>query len=175
MADDGKDDLIRGAVRQLLRVAHKCARIEELPIPVEGAGAVTTREAHTIQAIGEREGMSVTDLATTFGITKSAASQMVAKLAAKGFLAKTRAPHSNKEWQLGLTPLGWRAFLAHERAHGRDFARVVDHLDGLSLSQIATLTVLLEAIGSIMDDRLDEANRQATPDTDAPDRTRSPG
>lgn len=156
MSGDSKEDLVKSTVWQLVRVANRFARVEELPIRIDEDLAITTKEAHTIEAIGDRPGLSVTDVATTFGITKSAASQMVTKLAAKGFLTKVRAPHSNKEWQLGLTPLGWRAFHAHEQAHGQDFARLVDHLSGFSLSQIATLTVLLEAVGGIMDERLGE-------------------
>ncbi|MBB4267008.1 MarR family winged helix-turn-helix transcriptional regulator [Roseospira visakhapatnamensis] len=156
MHGDSKDDLVKTTVRQLMRVAHRVARVEDLPIRVHDDLEITTKEAHTIEAVGERPGLSVTDVATTFGITKSAASQMVTKLVAKGFLTKVRAPHSNKEWELGLTPLGWTAFRAHESAHGRDFARLVDHLNSFSLSQIATLTVLLEAIGGIMEDRLGE-------------------
>jgi len=156
MNSDSKDDLVKATVRQLMRVAHRFARIEEMPIQIDEKLAITTKEAHTIEVIGERPGSSVTEVATTFGVTKSAASQMVTKLATKGFLTKTRAPHSNKEWQLSLTPLGWRAFHAHEQAHGQDFVRLTDHLNGFSLSQIATLTVLLEAIGGIMDERLGE-------------------
>jgi len=149
-----KDDLILGTVRQLQRVAAKYARIEELPIPVEDGIEVTTREAHTIEAVGNRQQMSVTDVATAFGITKSAASQMVSKLCDKGFLEKKQAPHSNKEFQLTLTSLGRKAFDAHARFHGEDKEALMERLRGYSLSQIATISVLLEAIGEVMDNRL---------------------
>jgi DNA-binding MarR family transcriptional regulator len=92
-----KEDLIKATIQQLLRVARKYSRSEELPIQIGRDLEVTTREAHIIQAIGERTQMSVTGLAGYFGITKSAASQMVAKLAKKGFLEKEQAPHNNKE------------------------------------------------------------------------------
>ncbi|EFL51177.1 transcriptional regulator, MarR family [Solidesulfovibrio fructosivorans JJ]] len=149
-----KDDLILGTVRQFQRVAAKYARIEELPIPVEDGIEVTTREAHTIEAVGNRKQMSVTDVANAFGITKSAASQMVSKLCDKGFLEKKQAPHSNKEFQLTLTPLGRKAFEAHARFHGEDKEALMERLRGYSLSQIATISVLLEAIGEVMDNRL---------------------
>ena len=149
-----KDDLIIATVRQLRRVASKYARTEELPIPVEDGVEVTTREAHTIEAVGNRKQMSVTDVANAFGITKSAASQMVSRLCEKGFLDKKQAPHSNKEFQLTLTPLGQKAFDAHERFHGQDRAALIERLRGFSLSQIATISVMLEAIGEVMDKRL---------------------
>ncbi|MGD9609994.1 MAG: MarR family winged helix-turn-helix transcriptional regulator [Desulfovibrionaceae bacterium] len=149
-----KDDLIMSTVRQFQRVAAKYARIEELPIPVEDGIEVTTREAHTIEAVGNRQQVSVTDVANAFGITKSAASQMVSKLCDKGFLEKKQAPHSNKEFQLTLTPLGRKAFDAHARFHGEDKEALMERLRGYSLSQIATISVLLEAIGEVMDNRL---------------------
>jgi DNA-binding MarR family transcriptional regulator len=149
-----KEELIDSTIRQLLRVAKKYARIEALPIPVDEGKEVTTAEAHTIQAVGEGEGMRVLDIATQFGITKSAASQMVAKLIRKGFLDKKRSPSNNKEFLLSLTEPGWKAFRAHERLHGKDKADLVERLSAFSLSQVATLSVLLEALGSVMDQRL---------------------
>jgi DNA-binding MarR family transcriptional regulator len=132
------------------------SRIEEMPIPVDEGMEVTTREAHTIQAVGEHERMSVTQLAAHFGVTKSGASQMVSKLVKRGFLVKKQSAHSNKEYELTLTPLGWKAFNAHEHFHGKDMADLVERLSPFSLSQIATLSVLLEALGNVMDQRLSE-------------------
>lgn len=155
-----KEELIKATIRQLLRIAGKYSRIEQLPIPVDEGLEITTAEAHTIQAIGEVEQMRVLDLATRFGITKSAASQMVGKLIMKGFLDKKQSPYSNKEFQLFLTELGWRAFHAHERFHGKDMAELLNRLSAFSLSQIATISVLLEAIGGVMTERLSEQEKR---------------
>lgn len=150
-----KEELIRSVVLELLRVANKYSQIEMLPIDVEGGLEITTREVHTIQAIGEREAMSVTDVATHFGVTTSAASQVVTKLAKKGFLEKRQAPRSNKEVHLFLTRAGWRAFRAHECFHGEDMRRLAAHLSVYPLQQIATLWVLLEVFETVMDERLE--------------------
>jgi DNA-binding MarR family transcriptional regulator len=149
-----KDELIKTTIRQLLRVAKMYARIEELPICVDDDREVTTREAHIIEAIGDNEEMNVTGVAGHFGITKSAASQMVSKLVNKGYVEKKQSPQSNKEYLLELTELGWRAFRAHEKFHGKDMADLIEQLGAFSLSQIATLSVLLEAISALMDERL---------------------
>lgn len=149
-----KEELIAFTIQQLLRVAKKYSRIEALPIPVDEGVEVTTAEAHTIQAVGEGERMRGLDIATHFSISKSAASQMVAKLIRKGFLDKRQSPHNSKEFLLSLTELGWKAFHAHERFHGKDKAELVNRLSAFSLSQIATVSVLLEALGSVMDQRL---------------------
>ena len=154
-----KKELIESTIQQLMQVAKKFSRIEALPIPVEEGIQVTTAEAHTIEAIGEGEDIRVLDVATHFGITKSAASQMVTKLIQKGFVDKRQSPHSNKEFFIFLTELGWRAFHAHAQFHGKDKADLVDRLSPFSLSQIATLSVLLESLGSVMDQRLSDMDR----------------
>ena len=151
-----KEDLIKATIQQLLRITKMYARIETMAIPVEEGLEVTTREVHTIQAVGEHEQMSITQVAARFGITKSAASQMVAKLVNRGFLSKKQAIHSGKEFELTLTALGWKAFRAHERFHGKDMAKLVDRLSAFPISQIATLSVLLEALGGVMENRLSQ-------------------
>lgn len=151
---ESKIDLVKSISHQLLRVIKKQGRIEEIPIRLDEGVAVTPTESHIIQAIGENKSINVTELAVYFGVTKSAASQIVAKLAKRGFVEKTMSDHSGKELRLTLTNLGWRAFEAHEKCHGRHMADIVSRLGSFSLSQIATATVLLDVIEEVMDDRL---------------------
>ncbi len=155
-----KEELIESAIRELFRIARMYSRIEAMPLPIGDGSEVSTREAHTIQAVGGHDKTSVTQLASHFGITKSAASQMVAKLVKRGLLSKKQAVHSNKEFELSLTPLGQMAFDAHERLHGKDMAELIGSLSGFSLSQIATLSVLLEAVGSLMNLRLSQRSKE---------------
>ncbi|MDD4952814.1 MAG: MarR family transcriptional regulator, partial [Desulfovibrionaceae bacterium] len=108
-----------------------------------------------IQAIGNQEHMSVTEVAAVFGVTKSAASQMVSRLVDKGFLEKRQAPHSNKEYQLRLTPLGWKAYDAHENFHGKDREELIKRLRTVSKSEIIAVTTLLDAMNNVLDRRMD--------------------
>ena len=149
-----KEELIKYTIQQLLKVAKEYSRIEELPITVDEGIEITTAEAHTIQAVGEGKLVRVMDIANRFGISKSAASQMVAKLIKKGFLVKEQSPYNNKEYPLSLTETGKTAFNAHEKFHGKDMNDLIKHLDSFSLSQISTISVMLEAIVSIMEQRL---------------------
>ena len=146
---------IKATVHQLTQVARKFAHIEALPITVEEGLIISTREAHTIQSVGELSCTNVTDVANCFAITKSAASQLVSKLTGKGFLVKQQSAHSNKELQLSLTPLGWQAFKAHEHFHGKDMNQIVSCMEKFTNEDIATLTALLKTINTIMDKRLD--------------------
>ena len=147
-------DLIKSISRQLMRIIKKHERIEEIPVRLDEGIEVTPTESHAIQAIGENKSINVTDLGAHFGVTKSAASQIVAKLTKKGFVEKTMSEHSNKELQLQLTALGWQAFEAHEKCHGRHLVDIIERLGSFSLSQIATASVVLDVIEDVMGERL---------------------
>ncbi len=149
-----KEQQLIERIQQLQKVARKLSRIEGLPIVVDKGVAVSTREAHTIQAIGEKTPLCVKDISTRFGVSKSAASQMVSKLARKGFIDKQPSAHSNKELQLSLTPMGWQAFRAHEQAHNRDMNRIIEGMESFSSAEIASLKKLLKIFSDIADERL---------------------
>jgi len=148
-----KDDLVKAMSQTLMRIMALHARIEDLPVRFDEGVELTPKEIHTIQAIGENEQMNITDLAACSGVTKSAASQMAAKLADHGFLSKARTDRSNKEWRLSLTQRGQRAFRAHQRIHERHLYDLAVRLDSFSLSQIATASVILEVIEDMVRER----------------------
>jgi DNA-binding MarR family transcriptional regulator len=151
-----KEDLVREMSRRLFRILNKHARLEEMPFRVDEDMEVTHRELHAIQAIGENKQINITDLGAYFGVTKSAASQMASKLARKGLVEKETSVHSNKELQLTLTRLGWRAFELHERFHGDHLTDIVERLGAFSLSQIETTAVLLDVLEGVVDERLSQ-------------------
>jgi len=151
-----KEDFVRAMSRKLLLILNKHARLEALPMRFDEGVEVTHREVHVIQAIGEHKRLNIKELGAHFGITKSAASQMTAKLTKKGFVEKAASAHSNKELQLSLTELGWRAFHVHEKFHGDHLADLVNRLGAFSLSQLATTSVLLEVMESVVDERLSQ-------------------
>lgn len=150
-----KEDLIKEISRNLFRILNKHGRLESLPLHFDEGIEMTHRELHVIQALGERKGINITELGNHFGVTKSAASQMVTKLVKKGLVEKESAAHSNKALQLTLTQRGWLAFRIHEKFHGQHMTDVVDRLGAFSLSQIATASVLLEVLENVVDERLE--------------------
>lgn len=157
---DTKNDLIKQTIHKFIRIAHMHSRIEAMPIPINEEESISTREAHTIQAIGAGGNVNVTQLAEHFGTTKSAASQLTAKLERRGLLVKKTAAHSNKELVLSLTELGWTAFHAHEQFHGKDFLKLVECLSTSPITQIATLSVLMETLGEVMEKRLSQRSQK---------------
>lgn len=74
-------------------------------------------EIHTVQAIGNSEGLNVTQLARLLNVTKPTVSERVNKLSRIGLVEKRTSGTSNKEIVLSLTGKGWLAYRHHERKH----------------------------------------------------------
>ncbi len=141
---------------RLLRIISKHWRIEELPIRISPDMELTAREIHTLQATGEFIGSNVKSLAERLGVTKSAASQMVAKLESKGLLRKDKAPNNDKETLLFLTDDGWKAFNKHKEFHERHMQTLLERLDAFSDPQLVTTTAILAVVESVVDERIAE-------------------
>jgi len=74
-------------------------------------------EIHTIEAIGLNEGISVTQLAVFFKVSKPTISERVRKLAKKGLIVKTKKAEDAKAVALRLTGEGRIAFEGHKAHH----------------------------------------------------------
>jgi len=159
---DSKRELVTDAVKRLMQISRKFTFIETQPIQVDSERSVTTREAHIIQMIGSHKDMNITGLAKSFGVTKSATSQMVARLEKCGYVKKRQSPYSNKEYLLSLTEMGRRAFHAHESFHGSEMDDLIERLSAFSTSQMATISVMLETIGDVMDGRISRLQEKKT-------------
>lgn len=144
----------RMVIQNLLRLLNKFDRIEKMPIVLENGVELTTKEIHTIQAIGETEKINVTEVGTHFGVTKGAASQMVSRLVERGFVTKSISAHSNKEFELTLTDLGWQAFKTHERFHGQDMAELIKLIGSYKKNRIRDFGDMLSLVEEIMNRRL---------------------
>lgn len=74
-------------------------------------------ETHTIVAVGKHPNINVISLSRLQGISRSAASQMVSKLARRGFVTKSVSPQTDNEVLLTLTEAGETVYSAHEAQH----------------------------------------------------------
>ena len=136
------------------RILNKFNQLESSTIQVGPARTITHRELHALQFIGESEKVNITELGNHFGVTKSAASQLVAKLVQMGLVDKVRSNHSGKELQLSLTELGWRAYELHDEYHSRNMREVIKRLEDFSVSQIVTTSKILDIVERVTDERL---------------------
>jgi len=126
VADDLNESLT-DLLRRLDRVVARLAAIQQTPRSYGTDVQIHSTEIHTVQAIGENEDMSLTQLAKHMGVTKGALSQTVAKLARKGLVVKTPAHRSAREIRLELTKKGWIAHRSHEAFDRRILSAIEAH------------------------------------------------
>jgi len=76
-------------------------------------------EIHLIEAVGQNEGHSVTDLSRRLGITKGAISQTLKKLESKELVVKEIDPTNASRTTVNLSTKGKIAYYSHLQWHER--------------------------------------------------------
>jgi len=144
---------IRELSQKMLRIVNKHIRLEMMPIPLPGV-FLSHREFHAIHIIGKGNNINVTQIAKSFGVTKSAASQMIKKLAKNDFIIKEKSKHSNKELRLTLSKKGWNAFHAHAEFHQDHMDDVAEHLSEMTPAEMRSISKTLSLFEEVIDERL---------------------
>ena len=78
-------------------------------------------EAHTIQAVGDNQGLNLTSLARAMNVTKATMSERVNKLVKLDLLRKSKALDNRKEILITLTEQGRLVQKTHEEGHKKMF------------------------------------------------------
>lgn len=141
------------------RIVNKFNRIQRHPRDFGTGEKLYIAEVHTIDAVAKNSGCTITELAAIKGVTRGAASQLVAKLARKGYLKKTKQAGNDKSVRLFLTPRGEQAASAHDRLHREFFAM---YHSNTSPEQLKILNEILKTMDEFTDDRLEEAEHHGT-------------
>jgi DNA-binding MarR family transcriptional regulator len=84
-------------------------------------------EAHTIQAVGDNQGLNLTSLARAMNVTKATMSERVKKLSRQGLLRKSKALDNRKEILITLTEQGRLVQEGHEETHRKMFRFFASH------------------------------------------------
>ena len=98
----------------LLKLYNELAIINRKPMDYEIGYPLYRSEIHTIDFIGRHPDLNISELAEEMGMTKSAASQIIAKLNRKKLVVKKR---DKKEVYIYLSDEGIRAFNGHKKYH----------------------------------------------------------
>lgn len=147
------NDPVKNMINQLWRVSHKYSELEKTPVRYNEKIELPPGEIHSIQTIGKNKGINIKELGEHFGISKSAASQMVSRLLRKGYVVKSNPADNNKELQLSLTAKGWEAFSLHETFHARHQETLSALLrDNFSDTDLARTEKTLRLIETFIDD-----------------------
>ncbi len=149
-----KAELLKDLSRTMRRIMNKHHHLETMPIKLDAGRGLSHKEFHAIHVIGSNNESTVTSLADHFGITDSAASQMVSKLADKGYVNKEPSKHSKRELKLTLTDSGAVAFRAHEMFHNSHLEQVNKMLNTFTPDQIATILTMLDVMEGCLDEIL---------------------
>ncbi len=84
-------------------------------------------EIHTIQAIGNHEGINISELAELFDVSKPTISERIKKLIRLKLVKKQLKDGNNKEVMLTLTDKGWLAYKNHEKQHKEIYKLFKEH------------------------------------------------
>ena len=107
-------------------------------------------EIHTIQAIGEHEGINLTDLATLMNVTKGAISQTISKLTGKKLVKKIYTDDNAKEINLYLTEKGWVSFKNHDSMHMQMYDIVKKYYGANFEKKLIEFSSVMEDLNSIL-------------------------
>ena len=129
-----------------MRIANLVSESEAEPRKFGTAFPLTKAEIHTVEAVGDHRGISVTELARLRSISKSAVSQVLARLKAKGLVAQSPAGGSARDTSLELTADGTTAYRRHAAYHRRLYATIAARLAALPPGATAQLDELLAEV-----------------------------
>jgi DNA-binding MarR family transcriptional regulator len=102
-----------------------------------GDGMVFFRgEIHIIKAIGDRPGLSISEIARSFNVTRAVVSKIVLKLERNGYVRKETDPEDRKRVQVYLTERGQAAFDAHDKFHLINDRQIYEYLEGLNETEL---------------------------------------
>lgn len=120
-----------------------------------GAGmALTQVEIHTIEDIGNNEGINITELSAIRNKTKGAVSQMIYKLVDKGLVEKSISKNSDSEVSLVLTELGKKAYEGHKEFHHIANDKVFKKLREMDENSYNDLVEVLKYFEEFLDKRI---------------------
>ena len=97
---------------------------------------ISPAEAHTIQAVGDHQGLNLTTLARVMNVTKATMSERVKKLARQGLLRKSKGLDNRKEILITLTEQGRLVQEGHEETHRKLFRFFASHYGDRTAEQI---------------------------------------
>jgi len=93
-------------------------------------------EAHTIQAVGDNQGLNLTALARAMNVTKATMSERVKKLSRQGLLRKSKALDNRKEILITLSEKGRLVQKGHEETHRKMFKFFASHYGDQTQEQL---------------------------------------
>lgn len=112
----------------LVDLFHNILEIEEKSLRDSGSD-LTITEIHTIDAVGESEPKTMTEISRILKITMGTLTTGVDKLIKKGYLIRKRTEEDKRIVLVELTEKGIKAKKLHDSFHQEMIDSVISHLD----------------------------------------------
>ncbi len=145
------DDVMKKYIDSLDRLANRYFILARATVDFGTGEKLTASEIHSIEAVGNNKGITVSKLSVILGITKGAVSQMIGKLERKGYVSKARPTDSWKELELSLTVKGEKAFRGHVAFHRKMESAMLEEIEKYSSQEIESHLELMKKIEGQID------------------------
>jgi len=132
-----------GLINRVIKVMNIFIAIDRRPYQFGITEVLYPSEIHCIEAIGENEGLNVTDLSDRLGVSKAAISQIIKKLENKGFVKRYKAGRNDKETLSRLTKKGRTAFDGHKEYHTSRDKEIIEMLKKMSPEEYVFFETIL--------------------------------
>lgn len=139
-----------------IRILNKMEAMEKHPRDFGSGDLLHCSEIHTIMTIGKNPDVNITVLSGLLGISKSATSQMITRLAKRGLVEKYQNYENSKDILIRLSAKGRIAFLGHEQHHAKIYARLYQKLGPMSDEEFQFLSRLFHVIEETSDEFMHE-------------------
>ena len=145
-----QENQLQSLILTFVKIMNRYSALEKRAIDFGIGQKLYPSEIHTIEAIGNEEGIIARDLASAMGVTKGAISQTITKLCGKELVEKRAAELNDKEAPLFLTETGRRAYRGHIDFHRRMFDEFSDILTQVPEQQLELFGHVLEKIDNTL-------------------------
>ena len=112
----------------LVETFNEILKVEEQSLKLVSGSTVTVNEVHTLDAIGEGEPRTVSELAAAMMVTVSTMTIAINRLEKKGLVERERAGHDRRVVRVRLTERGRALSYVHRRFHRRMVKAVSERL-----------------------------------------------
>lgn len=148
-----KQELIDGVLQCVRRIVEKHVQLNESPLRFSDDIVLSPRDIRAVDFIGVNGAVNVSEVASHFHFTKSAASQLVTRLVRMGFVDKRVSEHSSKELHLSLTLQGEKAHAVYTALMEEHVNELKQRLDAFTVQQVSTTSVMLEVVEGVFAER----------------------
>jgi len=143
-------DLMRQGWELFTRMFMKYDVVQKSPVDLGTGDRFNGAQVHMLEAIGQGRGRTVTELSGYFMVTKGAVSQIVSRLTAMGYVAKTKRAGNDKEIILKLTGKGRLAFRRHAAGNEATVAELMQLRKKYSRAEIAAFLNILSDVDRML-------------------------